>query len=492
METNENQDCTNCSQLKQIKALSRQVLKKYDELLQKYKENEDQYNEVVQRLKEREGMLEDMKKLIEPAMSEHERLMMKYNIEIGCRNEAENVARKMTFQNKALKRQSQALLDHIGKIDITQIPAEILEEPTEVDNDSYKEYTDKLNITIQDLEEKVSYYATALAGSREELSTEREDNIRLKKKNDNLKQSLRQTENTLLQYQNAMVELTSMSESAYEEYEDLKNKCEIEANKRSETEKVMLKIKAQNEAMKTQSTILLSNVANDQQLTNALCEVEELKTDKTNLEQQVEDLQKELESLSYAKTIEELETEKSNLSSQVDDLTKKVTNYENLYAKLETQYKELEGKLELALRPPPPPPPPLPPPPPTAQSKGFLSKIGSKKKRANMPNQANAADFDQQSYGQALDEMMKRINSGNALSKTLRSTKPRPSASKTEQSGAMKELHSVLNRYKKSHDESDGAPKDSVSSIDPNSELSKVFNRVKKASKDATNDVFTK
>ncbi|CAG2233312.1 unnamed protein product [Mytilus edulis] len=480
-------DCTNCSQLKQIKALSRQVLKKYDELLHKYKENEDQYNEIVQRLKEREGMLEDMKKLIEPAMSEHERLMMKYDIEIGCRNEAENVARKMTFQNKALKRQSQALLEHIGKIDITQIPAEILEEPTEGENDSYKDYTDNLNTTIQDLEEKVSYYATALAGSREELSTEREDNIRLKKINFNLNKSLSQTKDTLLQYQNAMVELTSMSESAYEEYEELKNKCEIEANKRSETEKIMLKIKTQNEAMKTQSTILLSNVANDQQLTKALCEVEELKTDKSNLEQKVNNLQKELESSSDVKSIEELETEKSNLSIQVDDLTKKVTNYENLYSNLEKQYKELEEKLEQALRPPPPPPPPLPPPPPTAQSKGFLSKMASKKKRANMPNQANAADFDQQSYGQAMDEMMKRINSGNALSKSSRATRPKPS--KTEPSGAMKELHSVLNRYKKPHDESDGAPGESKSSIDPNSELSKVFKRVKKAS---TDDVFTK
>ena len=120
MESNEN--CSNCVQLKQIKILSRQVLKKYDELLEKYKENENQYNEVVKRLKEREAMLEDMKKLIEPAMSEHERLMVKYNIEVGCRTEAEHIARKMTAQNISLKRQSHALLSHIEKIDITQIP----------------------------------------------------------------------------------------------------------------------------------------------------------------------------------------------------------------------------------------------------------------------------------------------------------------------------------------------------------------------------------
>jgi hypothetical protein len=55
--------------------------------------------DVVKRLKEREAMLEDMKKLIEPAMSEHERLMIKYDIELDCRTEAENVARKMTAQN---------------------------------------------------------------------------------------------------------------------------------------------------------------------------------------------------------------------------------------------------------------------------------------------------------------------------------------------------------------------------------------------------------
>lgn len=467
-----NGHCTKCEQLKQIKILSRQVLKKYDELLEKYKENENQYNDVVKRLKEREAMLEDMKKLIEPAMSEHERLMIKYNIELDCRSEAENVARKMTAQNVSLKRQSQALLTHLEKIDITQIPEEILEESSEEDTASYKEYTDTLNATIKDLEEKVCYYSTALAEAKQELSVEHEDNIRLQQKNENMKLNLHQTQNTLTQYQHAMVELSSMSESAFEEYEHLKNKYEFEVKQRDEAQKDMLKIKAQTKAMKTQSTLLLSKVANDQQLTNALFKVEELEEAKVNLEKKVEDLEKEIEDKANEDKIEALEDEKSNLSGEVTDLTKKLTNYEQLYATIECRYKELEKKLEDALKPPPPPPPPLPPPPPTTQSKGFLGKI-KRKKKGTVSNQAPGVNKE------AMDEMMKRINSGKIELRKTNSRRPsdrRPS----EQSGAMQELHSVLNRFKKTQSES-SAPSSSgsIETIDPESDLAKAFNKVK-------------
>lgn len=468
--------CTNCEQLKQIKILSRQVLKKYDELLEKYKENENQYNDVVKRLKEREAMLEDMKKLIEPAMSEHERLMIKYNIELDCRSEAEHVARKMTAQNNSLKRQSQALITHLEKIDITQIPEEILEESSEEDVASYKEYTDTLNAKIKEVEENVCFYSTELAKAKQELSVEHEDNIRLQQKNENMKQNLHQTQNTLTQYQNAMVELSSMSESAYEEYERLKNKYEFEVKQRDETQKGMLKIKAQNQAMKTQSTLLLSKVANDQQLTNALFKVEDLEEAKVNLEKKVEDLEKEIEDSNNEDKLEALEEEKSNLSGEVSDLTKKLTNYEQLYATLECRYKELEEKLEDALKPPPPPPPPLPPPPPTTQSKGFLGKIKRKMKGA-APVQASGVN--QEGYNKAMDEMMKRINSGKLELRKANNRRPsdrRPS----EQSGAMQELHSVLNRFKRTQSES-SAPNSSgsIETIDPESDLAKAFNKVK-------------
>jgi chromosome segregation ATPase len=468
--------CTNCEQLTQIKILSRQVLKKYDELLEKYKENENQYNDVVKRLKEREAMLEDMKKLIEPAMSEHERLMIKYDIELDCRTEAENVARKMTAQNVSLKRQSQALLSHLGKIDITQIPEEILEESSEEDTASYKEYTDTLNATIKDLEEKICYYSTALGETKQELSVEHEDNIRLQQRNENMKQNLHQIQNTLTQYQNAMGELSSMSESAYEEYEHLKNKYEFEVKQRDVAQKDMLKIKAQTQAMKTQSTILLSKVANDQLLTNALFKVEELEEAKVNLEKKFEDFEKEMEDIANEDKIGALEEEKSNLSGEVTDLTKKLTNYEQLYATLECKYKELEEKLENALKPAPPPPPPLPPPPPTTQSKGFLGKIRRKKKGA-APNQASGVN--QEGYNKAMDEMMKRINSGKLeLRKTNNN---RPSVRKhPEQSGAMQELHSVLNRFKKTQSESSvQSSSGSIETIDPESDLAKTFNKVK-------------
>lgn len=466
-------DCANCRELKEIKAIARQVLKKYDELLEKYKENEQQYDEVVKTLKEREAMLDDMKGLIEPAVSEHERLMVKYDIEVNCRNEAENIARKVTSQNITLKRQSQALLSHLEKIDITQVPEEILEEPEEEEETAgYKEYTDKLNNTIKDLEEKVSHYVTSLATATEELSTERENNFRLQQKNEHLKQSLNQTENTLTQYQNAMTELSTMSESAYEEYEHLKNKYEIEAKQRTEAEKNMQKIKAQNEAMKTQSTILMSKVANDQHLILALCKIEELEEEKSNLERDVDDLQKQTSNATNEEALTQLEEERDKLSAEIEELTKKVTNYEQLYSNLEKQYKELEKKLDEALSPPIPPPPPLPP--PTSQSKGFLARIRGNKKKKPAPGQQ--AGVDEKGYGKALEEMMKRINSGKPILKeNSRQIKEKPDMKDGENPGAMLELHSVLNRFKNTQRKSGTLSSRPVNSVEPESELAKAF-----------------
>lgn len=486
-ETNKESKCKDCAKLNQIKALSKELVKRYEDLLVKSRENEDQYNVVIERLQEREGMLEDMKKLIEPALAEHERLMFKYDIELECRSEAENIARKVTIQNQNLKRQSQALLDYVGKLDVTALPPEILEEDSaEGDTESYKNYTDKLHDKIKELEEKVSSYVSALGDARETKAEATEENIRLKQRNDYLKQSLTQTENSLTQYKKALLELSTMSESAYEEYEHLKSKYEIELRRRSDTEKNFREMKAQTDAMKKQSAILLSNVASNQQLTQALFKIDELEEEKSGLNQTVIDLKEQIENSTNVKTFEELEQEKSNLSIEVDDLTSKVFRYEKDYATLQEKYKELENKLEAALRPPPPPPPPLPP--PIAQSKGFLSKIGAKKKKA-LPIQVGS-DFNQEGYGKALDEMMKRINSGNrGLSRTLKPTH-RPKTSQSEPSGAMKELHNVLNRYKKVHSESDAfSTKDSISAMEPESDFAKVFRKVKGSSQDS-NDVF--
>lgn len=490
METSSESKCKDCVRLNQIKALSKELLKRYEELLAKSRENEQQYNVVVDRLQEREGMLEDMKKLIEPALAEHERLMFKYDIELECRSEAENIARRMTVQNQVLKRQSQALLDHLGKLDVTTLPPEILEEDSAGDGEteSYKNYTDTLHDKIRELEEKVSSYVAALGDSREKAAEATEENIRLKQRNEYLKQSLNQTENTLTQYKKALLELSTMSESAYEEYEHLKSKYEIELRRRSDTEKGFKKMEAQNMAMKKQSAILLSNVASNQQLTQAMFKIDELEEENSGLNQKVSHLEQQIEQSSSQKTMEELEIEKSNLSSEVDELTMKVSRYEKMYADLELKYKELEKKLEDALRPPPPPPPPLPP--PVTQSKGFLSRIGNKKSKKVLPKQVGT-DFNQESYGKALDEMMKRINSGKALSKTLRPTLQRTTGSQSEPSGAMKELHNVLNRYKKTHSESDAlSTKDPVNQMDPESEFAKMFRKVKKSIREDSNDVF--
>ncbi|KAK3095520.1 hypothetical protein FSP39_015595 [Pinctada imbricata] len=480
--------CEN-GQYEKLKQLAGVVVVQYESLLQQYRQMETQYNVLVNKLMDREDQLKKMKKLVEPAIREYEMMKMKYEIEVGCRTQAEKFATKISSQNKELKRQSQMLLDLRSSTTPPDFSKLNLDLDLETEKDSVEGYNKELDEKLKKLEEELAESQIKLRAAEEDLEVEKERNERLHTKYEEKKEVLKQTRISLDQYKDAMEDLSKVSEEALREYEQLKDKYELEVKCRSGAEKYAAEIRIQNEAIKKQSTILLSSAASNPQLMMALNDIESLTTQleeqKLKYETQIKELEEKLEEASESEA-QRLDEENNQLREEKESLESKLMQYETQYKDLEKQYKEIEEKLEKALRPPPPPPPP---PPPVPKSKGFLSLMKKDKKKKPPPANAGQPGVNDK-FSEALDEMMQRINSGKPLSQTLRPTrrkksddtldviaeedvKDRPSET-TESSSAMAELNSILSKMKRTHSESDLG---SSGQDDNKSELQKMFEK---------------
>ncbi|XP_065924706.1 shootin-1 isoform X2 [Magallana gigas] len=453
-----------------LKELSSQVLVRYDDLLYKFLENEKVYNSTVHKLKLRESQLKEMKKLIQPAISEYERMKLKYEIEFNCRTQAEMLATKITTQNKELKRQSKMLLDLQGPNppDITKMNLDLDLDEKE---DSMEEYRQEQSQKIQKLEEELIAVQQELGSLREDLGIEKDHSSKWKTKFEEMKESRNEAEKVVALYKEAMKDLSKVSEEAVREYEALQQKYELEKQCRSGAEQFATEIRIQNEAMKKQSMILLTEVASDPKLMLALHEVEqltqELETQKQKYEQEIKELKKAAEN--EDKMFEELDN--SAYVDEIRHLEAKVKQFEDQYNKLQDRYIALEARFEEATRPPPPPPPP-PPPSLTTKSKGFLSKFKREKKKPTGVQNVPQND----TFSKAMSEMMERINSGKPLTPGARapprrrgnyrvgsntssggmgSVNEEPSETVESETGAMKELNNILKKMKRTQSEAD-------------------------------------
>ncbi|KAJ8317557.1 hypothetical protein KUTeg_005461 [Tegillarca granosa] len=229
------------------------VVIQYEDLLQKYEENEKKYEDLVTKYKEKEKQLQEMQKLIQPAVSEYEEMKMKYDMEVDMRTEAENFASQYT-------------------------------------------------VTCT---------------------------------------KLHMTEQSLTQYKEAIEELSKVSETAYKEFEILEAKFVLAQKRNSDVQDEMSKIKIQNEAIKKQSTILMSNAANNMQLVMALNEVEslttQLKEEKQKYEKEICELKQQLEECSGTAAMEEMNNENSRLKEEKNKLDEKISQFEEEYKTLEAQ-----------------------------------------------------------------------------------------------------------------------------------------------------------
>ncbi|XP_021355559.1 shootin-1-like isoform X3 [Mizuhopecten yessoensis] len=462
--------CSQCFQYKHLKELSAKVVIQYDELYKKLKATEEQCKTVSSRLKEREQQMGQMKKLIEPAIQEYEKMKIKFEIEMKCRMKAENFATHINVQNKELKRQSNMIM---AKMDVRDLPLDDSDMKSDVD--SYKKHTAELNETIEELEENVARLTSDLQELRQTSAIEEEKHQRLNERHDNGMKRLKENQNMLSKYQEAMLELSKVSEEACKEYAVLQIKYDMEHEKAS-------KMQDDNKMMKKQSAMLMTNAMGNQKLMDAALQIESLTKE---FQEEKEQYLSQIKELQEAVNDGQNDEEKEKLSEENKDLMKKLEDYEKQYKELEAEYKVIEKELDLAKHPPPPPPPPPPPTPSMDKGKGFLSKITRKKSMKRREVLKSAAGAGDQNYGKALEEMMKRIQSGKALTKVLKPVGGRrPSLDSEEKPAeAMVQLHSILNRFKRTQSESDLTD---PAFTDSDSDLAKTFRKVKRSASDDT------
>ncbi|KAL4231620.1 hypothetical protein ACF0H5_009200 [Mactra antiquata] len=505
-------------QLKLLKLTSEDVRKEYDEVIRKKNELEKQNEELQRKVQEQKEQIKEVESLIEPALVEYNQLENKYEIEKGCRHNAESYASQIVQQNKILKRQSMDLIGLMNKSQTPLVPSLVelgLDDDHDEDKTIENEYQEKLNSTIKELKNEVAHLKASLLKCQTDLQAEKDNYRWASSMYKSAKAQLHHTEQNLKQHKEAMKELSSVSEAAYTEYESLKNKYELEVKRRSVFEKKIEEVAVQNNKMKRQSEVILNKLTPGDQLHKALIEIEDL-TDKLNEQRlyydaEISKLQSQTVAQDKVDTVEtddeNLDSMKQTLESEKDELIKQIKDYEEKYAKLETVCDDLRNKLEEAKRPPPPPPPP--PPPAINTSKGFLSKIIKKKKidkTATLQKSGASVNTD---FNMALEEMMDNIKRGKSLRPALKPVKTggadgsnsyrmilkskslddgiklRRSKSESDdgssQNGesAMTELQKIMFKMKRTNSESD-----LLSPIETHhgeSELARTFRRVRKS-----------
>ncbi|KAI8774690.1 shootin-1 [Biomphalaria glabrata] len=478
-----------CKELeKVIKTLSNHCLKvveKHEELLVNYKKNQDQYSILLQRLKEKGDQIKKAKEVLGPVTQEYEALKEKYEIAVRCQYEAENFASKVNNKNKILKRQSQMLLDKLTNVNIVDIN---IDDENDKDNEEENEYIKKLNQQVEELEEQSSSLGAELKTLKEDYELEKGFNQKLKEKVESLKAKVSQLKKANTSQEETLGLLAKTSEKAFLEYQELRKQFENEITDRTAVEKIAHNLYAEREAARRQSAMLMKDIGADKKLMEALIQNEDLttklETTKKDLEYKIQILEEQLAAENNSSAAQMLENENSSLAQERDALLQRLSesekNSEQLraqYSLLMKKYEELESKYERAVAPPPPPPPP---PPQMSKPGSFLSRItgGGRKKQREIAQKrlqlgGAAVNVD---YSKAVDEMMKRIQSGNiSLRPVLK--KRTQSCPEEEETSAMSELQSILGKMKKARSEDDLIGLDEPT-FDEDSELGRTFKRI--------------
>ncbi|XP_060584826.1 shootin-1-like [Ruditapes philippinarum] len=265
------------TKLKQLEVEQKDGRRKYDELFERHKGLENEKEELRNKLHNQKDQLEEVNKLIEPAIEEYTKLQNKYEIEKGCRHEAETYASQIVRQNKKLKRQS---MDLIAVMNKSNTPLHLMDINLDEDDPEDKKlengYQESLNHTLRELKNEVASLKASLQKTQDELYVEKDNYKWASAMYKSVKAQLQQTETSLKQHKEAIKELSKVSEEAYEEYENLKGRYELEIKRRSVFEKKIEEVAVQNNKMKRQSEVLLMKLTPGDQLHKALIEIEDL------------------------------------------------------------------------------------------------------------------------------------------------------------------------------------------------------------------------
>ncbi|XP_052772087.1 shootin-1-like isoform X2 [Mya arenaria] len=505
------------AKLQKLETLSKDVLKEYDDLLKQFEELKSENASLSKKVSEKNAEIKTVNEYIDPAIAEYEKLKLKYEIEKGCRHEAEIYASQIHQHNKKLKRQTVDLCSMLsagGSANFNVVDLKFEDEDKE-EKEIENGYQTSLNNTIKELKNEVGHLKASLLSTQNDLEAKTENYKSMSSMYKAAKLKLKQTEKSLRDHKAALKELSTVSEEAYQEYENLQDKFNLEMQKRGFAERKMAELTVDNGKMKRQSAVLLSQVSPGDKLHLALMEIEDLtnklEEQRKHYDRQISELEEKVDSGS-SESMNAKEEETQALEGERDDLISRVKEYEDKYANLETEYDALLKKYEESKRPPPPPPPP--PPPAISTTKGFLNKITRKKKKdieATIRLKGGVVNDD---FSKVLEDMMSNIKTGKTLRKTLKPVitgtdekghtdvkmvlksksfddiQSEASEPKSDDGHAMKELNNIMKKFKRAHSVSDLEP---LEKDQPESELAAVFRKVKKsASVDSDTDIVTR
>ncbi|WAR22398.1 SHOT1-like protein [Mya arenaria] len=251
------------AKLQKLETLSKDVLKEYDDLLKQFEELKSENASLSKKVSEKNAEIKTVNEYIDPAIAEYEKLKLKYEIEKGCRHEAEIYASQIHQHNKKLKRQTVDLCSMLsagGSANFNVVDLKFEDEDKE-EKEIENGYQTSLNNTIKELKNEVGHLKASLLSTQNDLEAKTENYKSMSSMYKAAKLKLKQTEKSLRDHKAALKELSTVSEEAYQEYENLQDKFNLEMQKRGFAERKMAELTVDNGKMKRQSAVLLSQIS---------------------------------------------------------------------------------------------------------------------------------------------------------------------------------------------------------------------------------------
>lgn len=411
-----------------LKKLAVAAVADYEQLKSKYEENLKQYDEVREKLREAEDKLSNLQNVLEPACEEFNKLHVELQVERECRSEAEKYASKTYTENHKLKRQSQMLLDKLQngvKTTDLSILETITDESSAAESgaDCSNEERVAFNKKIAHLEEEVKNLQNRLVQSENDRHSAAkiaaQQQTDLVKKCKRMEVELFTACKRLQDHEQAVENFKRTSQLAFGEYSDLKQKYEEQLKLNQAAETFASQMYRDREAMKRQSSVLLSSVVGDQRMMEAMMEIENLTKELENIRHETKTKIEEYETLLAAdantKKIADMETELQIAGSEVTRLQSALEEAEVWKEQMMKENKDLAMQLDKATRPPTPPPPPPPPPPFVGSTKLVIAKPKVTPSAAALGPTGNPLEQTKAALMEEMAAMMKRIQTGGQI-----------------------------------------------------------------------------
>jgi chromosome segregation ATPase len=436
-----------------LKLLANKALNDYDELKRQHVLAQKQNDELKKSIISTETKLHDLENLLSHACDEFSQLQEKYDLERKCRSEAEHVASQFYRQNQDFKRQSQLLLDKIdgSTLNVTELVAIFKDEPDGAFHEEREARIKEMQQQIIDLEQKLD---TATA---EEVNAFEKVNL-LKSECKRLREELDVACQTIQDHQAGYDRLQQVCTQACHDYEDLKQKYELELKLKEEAVTFAQKMLGERDAIKRESSVLLASISSEQRLMDALLQIEKLTmqmgADKKEHTDKIRALEEEIQNSGSIRQTAMLEKNLEVMSKELEMCQKSCKLVEARKDKLERENLILIEQLDIARQKLLPPPPPTPPPLPPSLELRPLKIFALKKKSSEVdgaPALARTGKPKDKTYEEALKEMMDRIKRGQTLRPAAQrqNTSPESPESPVGQAPAINELQTILRKFKK-------------------------------------------